>query len=354
MQPFTGLKVIELASVLAGPTVGLFFAELGADVIKIENKTTGGDVTRNWKTPNETGGVSAYYSSANWNKTILFKNLKEEQDRSDILDLLKSTDIIITNFKYGDAEKFGFDYNQLKTKLPKLIVGEIGGFSIDKKRVAYDVVLQAETGFMSMNGTPESGPVKMPVAMMDLLAAHQLKEGLLVALLQRGKTERGSNVIVTLEDAGIASLANQASNYLMNRTIAKPIGSLHPNIAPYGDTFICLDDEPIVLAIGSDVQFAKLCNHLGKNKLATDIRFLDNQSRLVNRKELQKELSVLLAIVDRDSFLKELHEDNVPAAAIKNLKEVLDGQAGQNLILEENIDKTLTKRVKTVAFTINQ
>jgi crotonobetainyl-CoA:carnitine CoA-transferase CaiB-like acyl-CoA transferase len=354
MQPFSGLKVIELASVLAGPTVGLFFAELGADVIKVENKTTGGDVTRNWKTANESEGISAYYSSANWNKQILFKNLKDEQDRSEILDLLHSADILITNFKFGDAEKFGFAHNLLKTQFPKLIVGEIGGFSIDKTRVAYDVVLQAETGFMSMNGTAESGPVKIPVAMMDLLAAHQLKEGLLVALLQRGKTGVGSNVVVTLEDAGISSLANQASNYLMNGNVAKPIGSLHPNIAPYGDTFKCLDNKPIVLAIGSDVQFAKLCLHLGKTNLATDNKFQDNQSRLVNRKELQEELSTLFASVDRDRFLEILHKDNVPAAAIKDLKEVLDGQAGKKLVLEETIENTLTRRVKTVAFTITQ
>lgn len=354
MQPFSGLKVIELASVLAGPTAGLFFAELGAEVIKIENQTTGGDVTRNWKTPNETEDISAYYSSANWNKQVLFKDLKNNKHQSEILELLKTADILITNFKYGDAEKFGFDYEHLKTQFPKLIVGEIGGFSIDKKRVAYDVVLQAETGFMSMNGTVESGPVKIPVAMMDLLAAHQLKEGLLVALIQRQKIGLGSNIVVTLEDAGIASLANQASNYLMNGNIAKPIGSLHPNIAPYGDTFKCLNDEPIVLAIGSDIQFAKLCTRLGKKELASDKRFLNNQSRLAHRSELQKELSALFATVDRDSFLIVLHEDKVPAAAIKNLKEVLDGEAGQHLVLEETIENTLTKRVKTVAFTINQ
>ena len=353
MQPFAGLKVVELASVLAGPTVGLFFAELGADVVKIENKTTGGDVTRNWKAPNEKGAISAYYSAANWHKTIRVYDLKNETDRGEIFDLLLEADILITNFKFGDAEKFGFDYPSLKTHFPILIVGEIGGFSIDKQRVAYDVVLQAETGFMSMNGTPESDPVKMPVAMMDLLAAHQLKEGLLVALIQKGKTNRGCNVKVTLEDAGIASLANQASNYLMNGNVAQPIGSLHPNIAPYGDTFNCLENKPIVLAIGSDVQFAKLCTHLGNKELAFDNRFENNQARLINRTELRQELSALFMNVDRDSLLKELHQSNVPAAAIKDIKEVLESPAGQNLVLEETLENTLTKRVKTVAFTIH-
>jgi crotonobetainyl-CoA:carnitine CoA-transferase CaiB-like acyl-CoA transferase len=279
--------------------------------------------------------------------------LKDVQDRDEILDLLKTTDILITNFKYGDAEKLGFDYSKLKKQFPKLIVGEIGGFSLNKERVAYDVVLQAETGFMSMNGTAESGPVKMPVAMMDLLAAHQLKEGLLVALLQKGKTGVGSNVIVTLEDAGIASLANQASNYLMNGNVAQRIGSLHPNIAPYGDAFICRENKPIVLAIGSDAQFTKLCAHLGNEALAEDPRFENNQARLANRAELQKILSTLFSTVDRDKFLTVLHKDHVPAAAVKDLKEVLDSEVGQNLVLEETIENTLTKRVKTVAFKIH-
>lgn len=352
MLPFKDLKVVELASVLAGPTVGLFFAELGADVLKVENATTGGDVTRNWKTPNEKGAISSYYSAANWNKKVVFKNLKNQQDRAFVLNQLKEADILISNFKAGDAEKFGFSYPQLKNDFPQLIVGEIGGFAKNKTRVAYDVVLQAESGFMSMNGSPDSGPLKMPVAMMDLLAAHQLKEGLLVALIQKAKTTKGCCVHVTLQEAGIASLANQASNYLMNGHIAKPMGSLHPNIAPYGETLECKNNEQVVLAIGSDTQFAKLCKHLNKEMLAKDSRFTTNQLRLVNRDVLFQELSQLFALQKRKDLLEKLHQDHVPAAAIKTIDQVFQETSAQDMVLEETIENTQTKRVKTVAFKI--
>ena len=193
---FKNLKVIELANVLAGPAVGMFFAELGADVIKIENKTTNGDVTRSWKltteNPNQKG--SAYFASVNWNKKSLFLDLKDAFDKTKVLELIKDADIVIANYKKGDAEKLGMDYESLKKTNPKLIYAHISGFGEDSSRIAFDIVLQAETGFMFMNGTSESGPIKMPVALIDILAAHQLKEGVLVALIKRMQTNEGSKV----------------------------------------------------------------------------------------------------------------------------------------------------------------
>jgi len=352
MKPFSGLKVVELASVLAGPTVGLFFAELGAEVIKIENKTTGGDVTRNWKVEGETGKISAYYSAANWGKKSVFLNLKDSPDKLEVFKLLANADILITNFKYGDDVKFGLDYKSLKEKFPKLIVGEISGFAEQKSRVAYDVVLQAETGFMSMNGTPESGPVKMPVALMDLLAAHQLKEGLLVALLQLGKTKKGCCVSVSLEEAALASLANQASNYLMARKVAQPMGSLHPNISPYGDVFKCVNQLEILLAVGSDTQFVKLCEILNIAETATDIKFSTNANRVKNRGELQKILAPEFLRFNRDELLENLIRNQVPAAAIKTLDQVLTSATAKKMILKETIEGTQTQRLQTVAFKI--
>ncbi|MCT4623902.1 MAG: CoA transferase [Schleiferiaceae bacterium] len=352
MNPIKDLKVVELASVLAGPTVGTFFAELGAKVIKFENKTIGGDVTRNWKTQGEGNGISAYYSAANFNKQVVFANLKDEEDRKMVLSHLESADILITNFKYGDNEKLGFDYNTLKKKFPKLIVGEVRGFANDKERVAYDVVLQAETGFMSMNGTPTSGPIKMPVAMMDLLAAHQLKEGLLVALLQREKTKKGSLVYTTLEESGIATLANQASNFLMNGKVAQPIGSLHPNIAPYGETFTCKDKQQVVLAIGSDRQFQLLCEIAGNTQLAFDSHFKTNPDRVTNRAVLQQKLSNLISQLNSQELLQKCHSLHVPVAAVKTIDQVLNSETGKEMILEELIEETKTRRVKTIAFNI--
>lgn len=260
MNIFENLKVIELSSVLAGPLVGTFFAELGAEVIKIENIKTGGDVTRSWKlsTENPEESISAYYAAANYGKTSLLKNLKKDSDFQEILTLIKKSDILIANFKPGDAQKLKLDFETLRPINPSLIYGEITGFGENDPRVAYDVVLQAETGYMSMNGEHGYPPLKMPLAFIDILTAHQMKEGILCALLQRSADGKGRKVTVSLYNSAIASLANQASNWLMNKHIPKKIGSLHPNIAPYGETFQCQDGKWIVLAVGSDQQFAKL------------------------------------------------------------------------------------------------
>ena len=161
---FKGLKVVEFASVLAGPAVGMFFAELGAKVIKIEN-INGGDLTRHWKQSNEDANSpsSAYYHSVNWNKTSIFMDLLSKTYYELAMNHISNADIVIVNFKAGDSEKFGLENSRLLEKFPNLIIGEIVGYP-DSDRVAYDAVLQAETGFMSMNGLPETGPLKMPIA----------------------------------------------------------------------------------------------------------------------------------------------------------------------------------------------
>jgi crotonobetainyl-CoA:carnitine CoA-transferase CaiB-like acyl-CoA transferase len=232
------LTVIELSTVLAGPSVGMFFAELGAKVIKIEHPTIP-DVTRSWKLPYEQHDVpvSAYFSSVNYGKSYLTLNLLDTDDYSNFIELIKNADILLTNFKRGDDHKLGIETKKLQQLNKRLIIGKISGFGEESDRVAYDLILQAETGFMSMNGTTDSGPVKMPVALIDILAGHQLKEGILLALMDRQLTGKGSEVSVSLYDAAVCSLANQASNFLMTGHIAKRMGSLHPNIAPYGELF---------------------------------------------------------------------------------------------------------------------
>ncbi|MFT4600154.1 MAG: crotonobetainyl-CoA:carnitine CoA-transferase CaiB-like acyl-CoA transferase, partial [Arenicella sp.] len=249
----SSLKVIEISSVLAGPAVGLYFAEKGAEVIKIENSKTGGDVTRGWKLANEDSSknTSAYFASVNWRKEHVFLDLSDDNDRSKIKALVTKADIVLTNFKKGDAEKFELDFLSLRTLNSNVILGEISGYGSKSERVAFDLVLQADTGFMSMNGTSDSGPVKMPVAFIDLFAAHQLKEGILEALLERNATGKAYHVKVSLFDAALASLANQATNYLIAGHVAQPMGSKHPNIAPYGELFKTKDERLITFAIGS-------------------------------------------------------------------------------------------------------
>jgi len=216
MDFFKGLKVVDCSSVLAGPQVGTFFAELGAHVLKFENAKTYGDVTRTWHTPAESKEkISSYYSSINYRKETHFVDLSNEVDIARIHAELETADIILSNFKGSDAKKFQLDAEFISKKFPKLIQGIIRGFEFEKDRAAYDVVLQAETGFMFINGSADGPPTKMPIALIDVLAAHQLKEGILCAIIQKAKNGKGSRVEVSLEKAALASLANQASYFLM-------------------------------------------------------------------------------------------------------------------------------------------
>lgn len=350
---FSGLKVVEIASVLAGPSVGMFFSELGANVIKVENKKTGGDVTRSWKLPNEQQetNVSAYFSSVNWNKTYLFLDLSNPSDYNTVLELIKEADILIANFKFGDALKFGLDYQKISAINTQIIYGEITGFGSQSDRVAYDLILQAETGFMAMNGTPTSGPIKMPVALIDILAGHQLKEGILTALYAQHKSKhRSFHITVSLYDSAIASLANQASNYLMAQHVAQPIGSTHPNIAPYGELFETKDHKQITFAIGSDKQFKKLCLLLNGESLLLDDAFKSNSKRVENRIILAKKMQELIAKYEAQGLIEACHHSFVPVAQIKRIDEVFEADAAQNLVLEENIEGVLTRRVKTAVF----
>jgi crotonobetainyl-CoA:carnitine CoA-transferase CaiB-like acyl-CoA transferase len=347
------LTVIELASVLAGPAVGMFLAELGAKVIKIENPD-GSDVTRQWKLPTENAQseVSAYFSSVNYGKEYQSINLKTTKGKQAVLNLIAKADIVLTNFKSGDDVKLGLDYETLKALNPKLIYASITGFGPNESRTAFDVVLQAEAGLMYMNGTPESGPVKWPVAVIDLMAAHQLKEGILLALLQRERTGLGAKVSVSLYDAAIASLANQATNWLMAGHIPQRLGSLHPNIAPYGETLTCSDGGQIVLAVGNHVQFENLCSVLNLSSLPTDEKYNTNSKRVTNRESLLNQLQLAASTWQRDELLAALLNAQVPAGAIRNMQEVFAQPNAQKLINKETIAGVATQRPATAIFTI--
>lgn len=330
-----GLKVVELASVLAGPGVGVFFAELGAEVVKIENKRTGGDVTRSWKLPSEdkNADVSAYFLSVNFFKKHLFLDLGNPKDYEKCIGQIRAADVVIVNYKKGDDKKLKLDYKRLQKSNPRLIYASITGFAKNDDRVAYDLVLQAESGFMSMNGTPESGPLKMPVALIDILAAHHLKEAILLALLEREKTGRGSHVSVSLFDAAVTSLANQASNWLVAKYLPGRTGSLHPNIAPYGEIFRAKDKRMVTFAIGSDKQFADLCDLLEVGKLSKDKRFATNQLRVKNRRVLFALLAKKVKLFTTAMLQKECTARMIPFARVRDLKEVFELPEAQRLVV---------------------
>ena len=282
------LLVVELASVLAGPSVGMFLAELGADVIKVEHFAAGGDVTRTWKLASEAADDDrpAYFCAVNWGKRSVGVDLRHAEGRAIVHDLARKADIVVASYKPGDAAKWEVDAATLMALNPKLIYADLTAYGDDDPRVGFDAIIQAEAGFTYMNGQPESGPTKMPVALMDLLAAHQLKEGILLALLTRARTGTGTHVSTNLLAAGLASLANQAANWLVAGHVPQRMGSEHPNIVPYGTIYPTADGRAIVLAIGNDAQFAQLCAALGLPELAADPDFAHNAARVRNRAAL--------------------------------------------------------------------
>jgi crotonobetainyl-CoA:carnitine CoA-transferase CaiB-like acyl-CoA transferase len=333
---FKDMLVLELASVLAGPSVGQFFAELGATVVKLENAATHGDVTRSWKLATETMNtdVSAYFSAANWGKLSLGLDITKPAALSAVHRLAARADVVIASYKPGDAEKLQVDYHTLHQLNPKLIYGHITGYGTDDSRAGYDAVVQAESGFMHMNGEPEGPPVKMPVALMDILAAHQLKEGILTALLMRERTGKGQYVTVSLLDAAVSALANQATNYLVAGHNPQRMGSEHPNIVPYGSVFTSKDGMQLVLAIGDDRQFQRLCNILGDPALAAMPAFATNRERVRNRDQVNQRLGALIGQWKRDALLQELHNRYVPAGAVNSVAEVFEQPKTRRMVLQ--------------------
>jgi crotonobetainyl-CoA:carnitine CoA-transferase CaiB-like acyl-CoA transferase len=348
-KPFSDLKVIELAGVLAGPSAGLFFAELGATVIKIENPKTGGDVTRSWKlqSENKADKTSAYYWSVNAGKELVFLDLSIDESLITFYELVKAADIIITNYKLGDDLKLKVDYQTLKKINSTLIYASINGFGNHNPRTAYDLILQAESGFMFMNGEKNASPLKMPVALIDILAGHQLKEAILIALLNKYKTTTGSHISVSLFDTAIASLANQATNWLIAHQLPSAQGSLHPNIAPYGEIFTTFDQHQITFAIGSDKQFKHLCDIL---KIEVTANYQNNQLRITNRESLFDVLNNQIQTLNFEFLFNECLKRDVPIGKIRNLKEVFELPEAQQLLNNFNDNGKQINSVKSVAF----
>jgi len=343
------LVVIELASVLAGPAVGMFFAELGAIVIKVENPASGGDVTRQWKLPQESAdGLSSYFCSVNWGKKSIAVDIASARGKEIVYKLIGKADIVLTSYKKGSDEKLGMTYQDFTAVNPNIIHGQIIGYSPEDERTAFDAILQAACGFTFMNGEKGGAPVKMPVALIDLLTAHQLKEGLLLALLKRERGEGGSHIYASLFESGIASLANQATNWLVAGHIPQRIGSEHPNIVPYGSIYMSKDDKEIVIAVGNNHQFAALTTLLGCVELAGDPQFATNPQRVKHREALNEILRKRFREYDGDPLLQKMQQKGIPVEFVKDMSEVFEQLLAKNMVLENTA--TNTAGVRSIAF----
>ena len=351
--PLNGIRVLELANVLAGPSVGLFLAEMGATVIKVENIRSGGDVTRHWKLPSEDPDtdISGYFSCVNWGKQSLALDITLEEGLEIVYKLAGQCDILLASYKPGDAEKLKVDYPSLKKLYSDLIYAHVTGYGMTNPRAGYDAIIQAESGFTFMNGEPGGKPTKMPVALMDVLAAHQIKEAILLALLARERGGRGQYIEASLLKSGVASLANQATNWLVGKSIPRRMGSDHPNIVPYGTIFSTADGKEIVLAVGTDKQFGELCHLLGKPGLAEDEKFKRNYNRVVNSSRLKAELQKLIGRYNREDILELLQGRRVPAGGVLDMKEVFETPEAREMILESDLNSGSIQGVSSVSFT---
>jgi crotonobetainyl-CoA:carnitine CoA-transferase CaiB-like acyl-CoA transferase len=319
--PLQGIQVVELATVLAGPATGQFLAEAGASVTKIE--PPGGDITRSWCAPGEHPHQhrSAYFCAANWGKKSKVMDLTQSRDQSKLHAMLPTTDVLLMSFKPGDARKLGLDPAQLRKEYPRLIIGTITGYGEEDPRTGYDAIIQAEAGFVHLNGIRSGEGHKMPVALMDLLAAHQLKEGILLALWERGKSGTGHWVRVSLIDAALSALANQATNYLIAGYEPQAMGSGHPNIVPYGQTYNCSDGVRVVLAVGSDKQFTQLMDQLNIN---APEEWRHAAGRIQNRSAIEMALSEAVGKQTSETLLAGCMGRQIPAGRVNTLPQAVE------------------------------
>ena len=328
-KPLAGLRVLELARILAGPWAGQMLADLGADVIKVERKGTGDD-TRGWGPPFVEGADgkhigSAYFHSANRGKRSIEMDFESEDGKRIVRKLAARSDILIENFKVGGLAKFGLDYKSLKDECPRLIYCSVTGFGQDgpyAKRAGYDLMAQGMGGMMDLTGMPDGPPTRVGVAISDIFTGCYSVIGILAAIAQREKTGKGCYVDTALVDSTVGVLANQALNYLVSSEIPKRIGNSHPNIVPYQEFPVA--DGHVIVATGNDSQYVKFCNVLGAPELAQNPAYKDNIGRLKHRNELVGKLAALTAKMKRDDLLGKLEAQGVPAGPINNLEQVFN------------------------------
>ena len=325
--PLAGLRVLELARILAGPWAGQILADLGADVVKVERKGTGDD-TRGWGPPfvEAADGShlgAAYFHGTNRGKRSIELDFESEDGRRIVKKLAARSDVLIENFKVGGLAKFGLDYASLSKDNPQLIYCSVTGFGQTgpyASRAGYDLMAQGMGGIMDLTGTLDGEPQRAGVPVADIFTGIYSVVGILAALIERGRTGRGCQVDTALVDSQVGVLANQALNYLVSGKMPKRIGNAHPNIVPY--QVFPVADGHIIIATGNDSQFAKLCGVLGEPGISGEPNYRANSDRLQHREELIARLSALTRRWRGADLLAKLESVQVPAGPINPLDQV--------------------------------
>jgi crotonobetainyl-CoA:carnitine CoA-transferase CaiB-like acyl-CoA transferase len=324
--PLEGLKVIELARILAGPWAGQTLSDLGAEVIKVESLN--GDDTRQWGPPfvkNDDDNSASYFHSCNRGKKSICVDLKTLEGQKIIKELVSESDILIENFKVGGLRKYGLDFENLIKVNPKLIYCSITGFGQTgpyAHRAGYDYIIQGMSGLMSITGEPDRQPQKMGIAVTDILTGLYGVTAILSAVIQREKTGQGQHIDLALLDVATSVTANQAMNYLTTGNVPTRIGNGHQNLAPY-QVFDCKDGH-IIIATGNDAQYQRLCKLLERTEMAGEKLFLTNADRLKNRTLLIENLNFETKQRTKTDLLKQCENEGIPAGPINDLSEVFD------------------------------
>jgi len=324
MTPLHGIRVIELARILAGPWAGQTLADLGAEVIKVEAPE--GDDTRRWGPPfveREGDTSAAYFHSCNRGKKGITCDFRTAEGQETVRRLIADADVVIENFKVGGLAKYGLDFESLKAINPKLIYCSITGFGQTgpyAHRAGYDFIIQGMAGLMSVTGDPAGQPQKVGVAVTDIFTGVYASTAILAALIQRGRTGEGQHIDMALLDVASSIMANQALNYLTTGKAPGMMGNAHPNLAPYA-VFDCADGW-IILATGNDSQYRKLCTLLDLADMAEDPTFLTNADRVANREAMTARLTTATKVWTMANLLAACEAAGVPAGPINDLEGV--------------------------------
>ena len=325
--PYTGLKVVELARILAGPWIGQTLADLGAEVIKVESPK--GDDTRHWGPPfierpkpnGETERVAAYFFAANRGKSSIVCDFKDADDLARLMALIADADVVIENFRVGGLAQYGLDYGALSSLNPRLIYVSITGFGQDGPRAdqsGYDFLIQGMSGIMDLTGDPEGQPQKVGVAWIDVFTGLYGTIAVQAALADRDRTGQGQHIDLSLMDCGVGVLANQATNYLLGGVVPTRLGNAHPNIVPY--QVFAASDGHLVIACGNDRQFAALCDALG---LSVDPQFATNEGRVERRSSVVSMIEASTSQLTRAELIERLNAARVPCGPINSVAEAL-------------------------------
>ncbi len=325
--PLKGINILDLTQVLSGPFATLVLSDLGANVIKVEKSK--GDDSRSFGPIKK--NKSGYFISLNRGKKSIKLDLKEKEDKRIFSDLIKKTDILVENFKVGVLGKLGFSWSKLKKNNPRLVYAKISGFGESgpyKNLPAYDVIVQAMGGIMSITGSSENNFTRVGSSIGDITAGLYCVIGILAALNERNKTNLGKKIDISMLDCQVAILENAITRYSVSKKIPHPLGTDHPSISPFGA--FKAKNSPIVLAAGNQKIFENLCKAISRNDLIQEKKFLDNELRNKNLKLLRKEIEKTLITKNAEYWIKKLRTLEVPCCKIENVKSLIKNPQIQN------------------------